>query len=113
MDQRPAVRLPSPGDHACRYAVDCGRAQRPANLAAYLIGLVVVQSRPTNARDPCETAGDRQIAGGDDQRHHKRSEEHTSELQSLLRISYAVFCLKKKKTTKDTEQKNKLKEIRN
>src|SRR3546814_8008726 len=29
-----------------------------------------------------------------------RSEEHTSELQSLMRISYAVFCLKKKKTTK-------------
>src|SRR3546814_1075073 len=27
----------------------------------------------------------------------KRSEEHTSELQSLMRISYAVFCLKKKK----------------
>src|SRR3546814_2975969 len=31
-----------------------------------------------------------------------RSEEHTSELQSLMRISYAVFCLKKKK--KDTQQ---------
>src|SRR3546814_6769607 len=30
-------------------------------------------------------------------RHHPRSEEHTSELQSLMRISYAVFCLKKKK----------------
>src|SRR3546814_10576865 len=32
--------------------------------------------------------------------HHftERSEEHTSELQSLMRISYAVFCLKKKKT---------------
>src|SRR3546814_10876732 len=29
-----------------------------------------------------------------------RSEEHTSELQSLMRISYAVFCLKKKKTNK-------------
>src|SRR3546814_1593626 len=28
----------------------------------------------------------------------ERSEEHTSELQSLMRISYAVFCLKKKKT---------------
>src|SRR3546814_17292106 len=28
-----------------------------------------------------------------------RSEEHTSELQSLMRISYAVFCLKKKKNT--------------
>src|SRR3546814_4979150 len=34
-----------------------------------------------------------------------RSEEHTSELQSLMRISYAVFCLKKKKTTtKHTNQ---------
>src|SRR3546814_5827989 len=30
----------------------------------------------------------------------RRSEEHTSELQSLMRISYAVFCLKKKKQTK-------------
>src|SRR3546814_5951198 len=30
-------------------------------------------------------------------REHIRSEEHTSELQSLMRISYAVFCLKKKK----------------
>src|SRR3546814_8711103 len=30
---------------------------------------------------------------------HPRSEEHTSELQSLMRISYAVFCLKKKKNT--------------
>src|SRR3546814_6981440 len=32
-------------------------------------------------------------------RHGWRSEEHTSELQSLMRISYAVFCLKKKKNT--------------
>src|SRR3546814_10827540 len=31
-----------------------------------------------------------------------RSEEHTSELQSLMRISYAVFCLKKKKTNTKT-----------
>src|SRR3546814_4491651 len=31
-----------------------------------------------------------------DQRRGRRSEEHTSELQSLMRISYAVFCLKKK-----------------
>src|SRR3546814_7329220 len=39
-----------------------------------------------------------------------RSEEHTSELQSLMRISYAVFCLKKKKYTKrqnnDTKRNN-------
>src|SRR3546814_7703332 len=32
--------------------------------------------------------------------HARRSEEHTSELQSLMRISYAVFCLKKKLKTK-------------
>src|SRR3546814_2372176 len=32
----------------------------------------------------------------------RRSEEHTSELQSLMRISYAVFCLKKKKKNKQT-----------
>src|SRR3546814_3337637 len=33
-----------------------------------------------------------------ERRLRRRSEEHTSELQSLMRISYAVFCLKKKKT---------------
>src|SRR3546814_6374977 len=33
-----------------------------------------------------------------------RSEEHTSELQSLMRISYAVFCLKKKKNTKNKNE---------
>src|SRR3546814_7373225 len=42
----------------------------------------------------------------------RRSEEHTSELQSLMRISYAVFCLKKKKneiyiTTKYIQETNK------
>src|SRR3546814_8339849 len=35
-----------------------------------------------------------------------RSEEHTSELQSLMRISYAVFCLKKKKKTNYRRLKN-------
>src|SRR3546814_10785423 len=37
--------------------------------------------------------------------HFHRSEEHTSELQSLMRISYAVFCLKKKKN-KHSNSKN-------
>src|SRR3546814_10754717 len=36
--------------------------------------------------------------------HSMRSEEHTSELQSLMRISYAVFCLKKKKTISTTQR---------
>src|SRR3546814_9646906 len=44
--------------------------------------------------------------------HNDRSEEHTSELQSLMRISYAVFCLKKNKTinhTISTYNNNKMK----
>src|SRR3546814_2064052 len=44
-----------------------------------------------------------EVLRGDSMRNPKyrdgRSEEHTSELQSLMRISYAVFCLKKKKNT--------------
>src|SRR3546814_1897484 len=36
-----------------------------------------------------------------------RSEEHTSELQSLMRISYAVFCLKKKRQDKKTHHSRK------
>src|SRR3546814_8431514 len=48
---------------------------------------------------------DDRIATGVDPQQAQRSEEHTSELQSLMRISYAVFCLKKKKhKQKETEQ---------
>src|SRR3546814_10482817 len=46
-------------------------------------------ARPREKRARADLHGDR----------HQRSEEHTSELQSLMRISYAVFCLKKKKKT--------------
>src|SRR3546814_10750830 len=44
-------------------------------------------------------------------RSKRRSEEHTSELQSLMRISYAVFCLKKQ--NKSQEQKNTTQNLRN
>src|SRR3546814_2871317 len=44
---------------------------------------------------PGELMGLDALADGE----HRRSEEHTSELQSLMRISYAVFCCKKKKNT--------------
>src|SRR3546814_2697505 len=47
------------------------------------------------------------VVGRHRHHHHRfRSEEHTSELQSLMRISYAVFCLKKKKTTNCIKCKN-------
>src|SRR3546814_6102141 len=46
---------------------------------------------------PCGAEG-RRVVG------ERRSEEHTSELQSLMRISYAVFCLKKKRNTKNKRE---------
>src|SRR3546814_9773167 len=68
--------------------------------AARRTGRILVDSRcrrPTR----CDAAGvhgqDRQNAIAGRIRTGVRSEEHTSELQSLMRISYAVFCLKKKK----------------
>src|SRR3546814_8318156 len=51
----------------------------------------------TNIRRPGETEEKRSNVVA--QSFSERSEEHTSELQSLMRISYAVFCLKKKKHT--------------
>src|SRR3546814_7442732 len=42
----------------------------------------------------------------------RRSEEHTSELQSLMRNSYAVFCLKKKNTNQSTNTSSKIYNIR-
>src|SRR3546814_2328146 len=54
----------------------------------------IARSRPVRARaSPSRARRTRSI------RPATRSEEHTSELQSLMRISYAVFCLKKKKKT--------------
>src|SRR3546814_8914255 len=58
-----------------------------------------VRSGPEAAEDLGHGAfevGDRRLAAVQRSEHVDRSEEHTSELQSLMRISYAVFCLKKK-----------------
>src|SRR3546814_14483785 len=59
----------------------------------------VRRARGATRRDGVTAAGDGRDR--DDRRGFGRSEEHTSELQSLMRISYAVFCLKKKKKHKD------------
>src|SRR3546814_4381021 len=84
--------------------------------AHHLVSAAVGQDRarpvhelvqPAKPRDPLRTRAKHQMVGitQDDVRtsgahafrlHRLRSEEHTSELQSLMRISYAVFCLKKK-----------------
>src|SRR3546814_6545902 len=54
------------------------------------VGFLIAQCRDVEAFLHISTTGVYQYEG-------PRSEEHTSELQSLMRISYAVFCLKKKK----------------
>src|SRR3546814_2676311 len=90
-------------------AGDGNRAQ-----ALRLVGLAVAEEAPdlavglghqAAAFEVLEVArlvdrGDRPQAHA----HGRRSEEHTSELQSLMRLSYAVFCLKKKTSTLITEE---------
>src|SRR3546814_1924607 len=64
-----------------------------------------IEDVATGARKTLDTLYADAIKAGKVPTFNKRSEEHTSELQSLMRISYAVFCLKKKK--KQTKQYNK------
>src|SRR3546814_6043977 len=71
-------------------AVDSAIAQRDAARGSRRRQLDDGRQRAMEARNPF-----RYVVGCPDDQ--ARSEEHTSELQSLMRISYAVFCLKKKK----------------
>src|SRR3546814_8993744 len=73
--QRPVWRRPA------------GRPARPPEA-----GCRILSAGPD---DPARRGGRLLRAGGKQSRRDPRSEEHTSELQSLMRISYAVFCLKK------------------
>src|SRR3546814_4233083 len=66
-----------------------------AGSASLLLGCDLVVAAGPEALSKL-TAGRTRAEVNNDQ--VMRSEEHTSELQSLMRISYAVFCLKKKKT---------------
>src|SRR3546814_3908677 len=78
-----------------------------ANAFSYLgLILVLVRWRPNLPERalPRERIGLAMAAGLRYVAMSPRSEEHTSELQSLMRISYAVFCLKKKKTHKNKQQ---------
>src|SRR3546814_7289337 len=60
--------------------------------------------RPRPGAGRRHRTADRQRPAARAERAAGRSEEHTSELQSLMRISYAVFCLKKKKKPKPRER---------
>src|SRR3546814_7088617 len=78
----------------------CDRENRPALIQVRAEGdRIAVRRRPRAAETWLggrHAADDRQLRQLHLQPRAVRSEEHTSELQSLMRISYAVFCLKKK-----------------
>src|SRR3546814_7059811 len=66
-----------------------------------VVAVVGVDHQPCLRADGRAHRGDQLLDGlAAEGVHDLRSEEHTSELQSLMRISYAVFCLKKKKKHK-------------
>src|SRR3546814_8992600 len=68
--------------------------------AAEVVAARAEDQEPSGAQARPTRAASRRPAVARRRRHVRRSEEHTSELQSLMRISYAVFCLNKKTTTK-------------
>src|SRR3546814_1821915 len=92
-----------------------GHAKRPAMIlrsapASSMHSAKLVTMERATRRGSASNVGSRRISGSPRElkrqvsQHARRSEEHTSELQSLMRISYAVFCLKKKNTIHLTDQ---------
>src|SRR3546814_3389154 len=77
----------SPGAASGKIMFDADSAEKAAGMGEAVI-LVRVETSPEDIHGMHAA---------------KRSEEHTSELQSLMRISYAVFCLKKKTTTTNSK----------
>src|SRR3546814_5013005 len=103
--------LPDRAKQAARKAG--AQAQRPHSSQLWKVYPTVSRAaarlRRTARRNPAPPAGRGWTRFGVDRSANQatmapvtgtRSEEHTSELQALMRISYAVFCLKKKKHTK-------------
>src|SRR3546814_3234197 len=92
-------RLPLDDDNARAYPL--GAAHGDDGAAHRAGGRLDVRRRCRARRSPVRPRlHDRVVPAAP--AHGYRSEEHTSELQSLMRISYAVFCLKKKKNNKQT-----------
>src|SRR3546814_7094254 len=90
------ARRPRPHRGAARFGRGRGAGRVLHADRRRRLGADLRLQRPQGRQRP---GGARRARGG---RRH-RSEEHTSELQSLMRISYAVFCLKKKKNMSTTK----------
>src|SRR3546814_9893191 len=85
-----------------------GSARRGGDTgAAHELAIEGHRAARATRRDAADAAVVVDELNEDASRKHARSEEHTSELQSLMHISYAVFCLKKKNThTRTTKTHN-------
>src|SRR3546814_5852183 len=92
-------RLPAAKAQVTAPVADPGRTRQQFLEAARLGEQPVEILRPLVRVRPDD---ERQVGHRRDGDRFERSEEHTSELQSLMRISYAVFCLKKKKNKPST-----------
>src|SRR3546814_8364616 len=89
------LKLVHQGEHVAAEPVNAVRRRRQAGQAM-AAGVVAQHAERPDERRPLQLPHAK--VGAERIRHHqnRRSEEHTPELQSLMRISYAVFCLKKK-----------------
>src|SRR3546814_10688990 len=91
-----SLAQPGIAQHLRHLPDGCRRHARPVEAARRLLAAEIDDGGPDGGNGPILV---RQLF----LRNFQRSEEHTSELQSLMRISYAVFCLKKKTQSTDTE----------
>src|SRR3546814_6604238 len=94
-DQEQQRQPPWRGQQHQRFDRRAGARTLDVPVPAYVVHAHVVEDQQAEGADanPVQV-----VAAGRRGLHGERSEEHTSELQSLMRISYAVFCLKKKNT---------------
>src|SRR3546814_7556845 len=121
------MRISDWSSNVCSSDLEANRGCRHAEVARYVdddswcavAGAGLRRVQPATATAPgaaartagqytaarCDPGADRPGEGGRGCGAGCRSAEHTSELQSLMRISYAVFCLKKNKTLQDTTTK--------
>src|SRR3546814_8457988 len=89
----------------CRRYRPAARHPHPVDTSASHIGFRCIspRARTTALAGALPLAQAQNLSPDQLEKASPRSEEHTSELQSLMRISYAVFCLKKKKHTHKTQ----------
>src|SRR3546814_6944185 len=97
LGERVMVEVDTPG------AAEFERLHHKFDLVIELLGALLrttVEGRMPRKRKPSASAAGRKAAVATCAARPRRSEEHKSELQSLMRISYAVFCLKKQQKIK-------------